>query len=461
MSSDCRSIVLITIDDLRYDGVFENEDASRPRFEPLRKLASDGIVCTRMFSNASGTKRSFPGMFSGCHYYRFGGETEYYEDERPHLAEDLQERGYHTAGLHSNPFLNEQYKYDRGFNRFNPSLDTEISQDLRSRFVQKVTDQITRNDFLFGAARKTISLIGSTVGIDPRGQPYADADTITNQAISILESLEEPMFMWVHYMDVHSPWHPHPNTRSEGVSEREAIAAFHRYRRDPEGIDEETMDLLKRLYYGEVEYLMPRIDELLATVDETCTDPIVLLVSDHGEAFGEHGYYRHPWGLHNELTHVPCLVGGLGYNETEVVSSPTSTLDVRPTLLEAAGGPPAERCDGIPLQEQIGTNRHSRRVVSMTGPPDSGKVSITDGRWKLIRNSESGEIELYDLRDDYEEQDNLADSHPERRRDMVSELETTIDEMHAEEKREQERKDLSESAKRRLEHLGYADDIED
>ena len=455
------SVLLITIDDLRFDGVFPNLQTDIPEYPVLDELSSDGAIAYRCHANATGTKRSFPGIFSGQHYYRYGGDTEGFDETRPHLAEVLQDQGYETAGFHSNPFLDEQYGYARGFDYFNSQPDGAITDGLKERTVKRATNVITDNDRLFSAARTTISLVGSHFGVDPRGQPYADAAEMNSRALAILEDLSTPFFLWVHYMDVHSPWYPRQNTRSEGVTEREAMKAFHRYRRDPEGVGEATISLLKRLYYGEVEYLMQHLNELLDGVRERTSDLFSVLVSDHGEAFGEHGYYRHPWGVHNELTHVPFFVGGSGRESTARIRTPTTTLDVAPTILEAAGLPSDDQ-DGIPIQRQL--DRDDRYVVSQSGPPDRGVMMVSNRRWKLIKNYKTGSVELFEYATDYDETTDCSNEHSE----IVKELSAVLNDVRADiledvdagpEDGDGGADSVSGDVKQRLEHLGYADDL--
>ena len=140
-------------------------------------------------------------------------------------------------------------------------------------------------------------------------------------------------------------------------------------------------------------------------------EAVVFLVSDHGEAFGEHGTLHHGRMLHDVLVHVPLLVAGEGFAKGAIVDEPCSLLDVLPTVCELAGLPTPEGIDGrslLPLARG-GRGRpviaEERRTEAETGfPGDETLVAVRDARWTWIRTTDratgSSSEEIFDRASD-------------------------------------------------------------
>jgi arylsulfatase len=144
-------------------------------------------------------------------------------------------------------------------------------------------------------------------------------------------------------MDVHGPYEPSAEFRRKYVAGRvtdaEAAQLYKRAVAEPNTLTENERQRLIDLYDAEIEYLDANIARLLGELsrlgirDET----LILLTADHGEAFGERGYYEHPRFLSQELTHVPLIATGSGVHPREPVRTPVSTLDITPTVAAVFG----------------------------------------------------------------------------------------------------------------------------
>jgi arylsulfatase A-like enzyme len=115
-------------------------------------------------------------------------------------------------------------------------------------------------------------------------------------------------------MDTYGPYEPPGEYATlyadRELSGREAQSLYQRAIDDPESITESERELLVGLYNAEIRYHDKHIGTLLDAlrIRNLLEESVVIVSADHGDAFGEHGYYEHPRYLHDEITHVPLFV---------------------------------------------------------------------------------------------------------------------------------------------------------
>jgi len=142
-------------------------------------------------------------------------------------------------------------------------------------------------------------------------------------------------------------------------------------------------------------------------------DTLLIVTSDHGEAFREHEQLGHASAVYAEQVRVPLLIRfprGIG-PEPGVERSPVELVDVVPTLLSFLAIEPEMELDGTSLlaPESKASPRHARAWFR-SDMYDTDQASVTDGRYRLIRID--GRAELYDLETDGGEQVDIATRHP-------------------------------------------------
>mgnify|MGYP003313290600 CR=1 FL=1 len=204
-------------------------------------------------------------------------------------------------------------------------------------------------------------------------------------------------------MDPHDPYFPHPydGTGIARVSNQhpdEALAAE-----------------MQALYQGEIEFLDANFGELLARLeaDGIYDDTVIVLVSDHGEEFFEHGGWWHGTSLYDEQIHVPFLVK---WAKGDVQSVPDGDLgrmsDVAPTLISRTAATVPDSMQGVDV---AAGNRSAKDRQVFAEEDHEGNVmwSIqSDGMKLIITNSENPrglpERELFDMRNDPGETNNLS-----------------------------------------------------
>jgi len=220
----------------------------------------------------------------------------------------------------------------------------------------------------------------------------------------------------------------------------------------PDSASLEEMALLRRLYDAEITQLDAVIGRMLGQLESegVLDDSLVIIVSDHGENFGDHGHFRHIFSLYGSTVHVPLLVVPPGGTpEALVRSEPVSLVDLFATILAAAGVEQAETVgssrDLLAADRQAGGEpvlaeyyyplqalQLFERVPAETkraaiGPHLRRLRSIEHDGLRLIWSS-SGEVELFDLETDPREQIDVAGDprYADRQRALTARLEAFV-----------------------------------
>jgi arylsulfatase A-like enzyme len=446
------NVVLITIDSLRYDFIYEGNEIS-PKLPGFEKLADESVEFHNAFANAPYTSDSFPSILGGTHAKRFP-RIKGIEPQRPYLPKILHEKGYSTTAIHSNPNLSEDFGYARGVDHF---WDADTSEDQDDSLLSSIRTHFTRNvpndSALFKFAQWGHDVASSHFGKELGGMPYTDGNQIADEAISFATDASAPAFVWVQFMDVHSPFYPHPETVSQDIEKSTAVKTFNKVRNSPDTSTDVDIDLLKRAYQGEVEYLDKILGRMLERLDsELSGDTLIILTSDHGEAFGEHGRYFHTSGLYDENVHIPLLVR-LPSNEDREVDTAVTNADILPTILNFLTEDVPDACDGSDLLTLDPQNKE-RTVISHSKGVEDGEVMVATSDWKMIRDLEQDSSKLFDRVNDPEERQNIIDDAPERGekadqilRDYFASIKDN--------KTETSERSVGEDTEARLEALGY------
>lgn len=421
-------IVLITVDSLRADSVgFLADDA--PPTPNMDAFADGATLATAATAPSSHTRAAVPAILTSQYAHRFF--TNFLQDvDAPTVAQLLSDAGYETAAFHSNPLLSRHFGYDRGFDTFSDGL----------RFVEntRLPETATR---LYS---KAIRLL--------RRYPYEPAESITERAVEWLGSRDgdAPAFLWVHYMDPHGPY---ALDRERGYldkfrSERLWRKAVTR----PDEVTDDELTRLREAYDGEIEYTDRHLAPLLEAVDAHTDDACTVLTADHGEEFREHGTFSHHPKLYEEVTRVPFVAQLPGARRLS--GDLVSPLDVVPTVLsEVDGVPVSDEFVGVDIGDGGAQRDH---LVTETNPAGSDvMVGIRSRTHKYIVHEDTEE--LYDLRADPAEQENLVGRGHDAEQELRSALTAHLDahEISGGDKLAATAADLDSEMRGRLEDLGY------
>jgi len=331
------------------------------------------------------------------------------------LAQILKRSGYRTAAFIGSHALGTQYGLHRGFDVY----DEHFEQ--------------------------------SQGGSSAVGHRRA-ASEVTERALEWLEADPRPFFLFVHYFDAHGA-PPRKGRQSEDFQEmpRPAAPGPGRGRQPRRTLKRRLKRRWRALYtssgYGE-RYHLARVREIDANLGKLVAflrqrraydHTSIFIVSDHGDAFGEHGETGHREFLYDTTLRVPLIVKcPLGVGGT-VQESLVRVIDIFPTVLGVLGVR-APDVDGtclfplaaVPAPGQLHAYSETRFQLSPDAPLelDSCLDSLRTSRWKLIRDHLAGSSMLFDLRADPGERKDVKARYPEVTRRLKAELEQLLRDSH-------------------------------
>ena len=394
------NVLFIVVDTLRADHLpmYGYETGSTPNLE---RLAEDAIRFDQAFSNSSWTRPSFASILSGRLPSSHGvmSKSDAFPDAVTTLPEALKPAGYTTAGYVTNFNVAPYFNFHQGFDEY---------VFLEPEFVLGADDASAKL-LLMQFIRQRVEKMRAMQGEVSPGTAYQDAETV-NAALTawIDRQSQAPWLLFVGYMDPHDPYFAHPYDGS-GYAR-----AAHQHP------DPSEAPALSALYDGEISYWDRELGELLDGLQERgLYDELTIIVtSDHGEEFNEHGGFWHGTTLYDEQVRVPLLVklpqsrrGGT------VVRHWVQSIDLMPTVLKLLEAPVPEGVQGGDLftgtSVVYAEESHEGNVLESVR-----ELNGTD-EYKLItanRDNPRGlePVELYRVDLDPGEQDNLAQSSPDR-----------------------------------------------
>jgi arylsulfatase A-like enzyme len=301
------SLLLVSVDTLRADRLacYGGPDDVGTG---LCSLARRGARFHWAFAPAPATAPSVTSLLTSRYPSQHGVSeiaTTTLADAATSVAELLAAAGYDTAAFVSNPVLRHERNLDQGFSVY----DDRSTRLERNRAVGE-----------------------------------RDAEATTDAALAWARVARAPWFLWIHYQDPHGPYDPPgapPPRDPPGAAplplleDHSGYGGIPRYQRLP-GL--RSAEGYSRRYLDEVRYLDGQLSRLVAALDAQGSPPAIALTADHGEAFGEDGYwFAHGHALGLDQIRVPLLLRPPGDTPPFVAVRAVSTLDVAPTLLAWAG----------------------------------------------------------------------------------------------------------------------------
>jgi arylsulfatase len=390
------NVLFITVDSWNRNFVgCLNERAKNEGLTPnLDELSKKWIVFPAAFSPSVKTSSSVLSILSGCCPCRYGDWFGSISDKRMLISEILQKNGYDTYGFTSNPCTSSLHLYDKGFNLFNDNL---MFKNVKGRKLQ----------LLLGLK----SLFKS---------PYTAANEINSQVFSHLNKNKSPFFVWIHYMDLHGPY-----ISMNGWQFRNRIFAGRLWRtavNSPEKLSDQERRSLVEVYKEKSKFLDFHIGNLIRQMDDDKT--IIIITGDHGDVFGDHGYFGHPFTFYNEMVNVPVFLkiplGAMISNG--LCRHPVSCMDIVPTVVDLLNLNVEIKFDGHSLMPLLEGRKDEYKTKYIISEISREYACVIKEKWKLIANLGDSSFQLYDLDEDYGEKNNLINN----KLDIKIELEELI-----------------------------------
>jgi arylsulfatase A-like enzyme len=450
-----KSIILITVDCLRADhcGFMGYQ---RPTTPFLDGLAEESLVFPAAIVAGVPTYYSFPAILASRYPLALGREVLGLAVEEKNLASACKENGYTTAFFGAgNPYLSARFGYDFGLDTFRDFLDADLAPlSHPDHGGPKAGWTASVNDILASVSHK-IPGIGAAYdelyfqycqrwAVPPAKsldtlRRFPAADVIVDQARTWIASVgDNPFFLWLHFMDPHSPYYP-TEKGLEMFGGNRLPASRARYLNEywnRSDIGSQRLqghrDEVVEMYDAGIRWVDAQIARLVEALRqfkiwENC---VFAFTADHGEAFLEHGRRYHAPSLTEELIHVPLMIRVPGMKKQLVPAGGFSLLHLAPTLLDVADLPIPSEFQGQSqwrnLRETIAWQAPaiSECIAGCTNPFNLEQrcgarlLALREARYKLLLNFDTQTDYLFDLHTDPRERAPLPNSEgkPERRR---------------------------------------------
>jgi len=357
------NFLFITVDTLRYDhttfGGYAQSAKHRDTTPRLAELVKKSTSFTFCNAPSAGTMASIPAIVTSK-FFHDGIALDYagvppgmpprLKPENTLLTEIMKRGGYYTGVIASHEYWN-----DWGMNQGVDDYDNSIGK--------------TPDPF------------------------RVCADQVTDHALAWISRQQgKKWFLWAHYIDPHGRYVAHPDVVDYGSSEPD-------------------------LYDAEIKWTDQQIGRLLDELQHLPSTPntIIVITSDHGDSMAEHNVPlgTHGTALYRELQNVP-MIFYIPDNAPHLIGGAVSNLDIVPTIAELAGIDVRDLSfEGISEVPALfyGKENHDRIVFAETNAPTPQRAAISE-KWKLIYYLQSNLYELFDLKADPWEHDNLAPKRP-------------------------------------------------
>ncbi len=398
---DNLNVLLVTVDTLRADhlGCYGYQEARTPVID---SLAKEGVRFRRAYSHQPITLPSHATIMTGAHpayhgvhdngLFSLPGKAET-------LAEALQQKGFATGAIISSYVMHRQYGLDQGFDHYDDSLSSRKSSG-GAGFVEMKAGKVS-----------------------DRGLAW------------IKDHTDHRWMLWLHYFDPHKYYQP----------------------------PEKFRKITSHPYDGEIAYADHELGRVIRYLEKSGLrdNTLIILTSDHGEGLGQHGEQTHMIFLYNTTTHVPLIFSLPGVlpagRDTDRVAS---LMDVAPTVLELLDIKPPGSMQGRSLVELLFSDppeRKEKPVLMETRSPwhqygwSPLKAIVANG-YKYV---EAPRPELYNLRDDFNETEDLYEQEKGRARAMARKLSDLRKRYGRDSLSSRSRMEMDKKSQQKLASLGY------
>ena len=446
---EIKNIILIVTDAVRARNL-SCYGCARRTSPNIDALAKKGVLFENAYACSNNSDSSLLTIFSGKFPRRHGIVTHGSRimnkdlEKLPcniFLPQILKKHGYSTLAISSMMLLSRPITrlhrrgYDFCYGTYG-SNQPPIFKILRTGW--KLFRQLKSNKFISPMINRSqkIKEIKNKLGID------IDAEAVTNAAINLIEKHQnEKFFLFIHYEDTHGPYRApesltsqfYDRTRKNNEDDRilkEAIDQFDNKRKPTLGPVKEWLEAAPNLSYilalydGAIAFIDHEIGRLMEAVGNygILDNTLIVLTSDHGESHTEHGIYFDSHGLYDVSIQVPLIFKFSNFYQNKRIRNLVQHVDLTPTIMDILQVKMPKVLDGKSLIPQIENEKEQlHSAVYAEEGCTEWKVAIRTDRHKYIyapseagatcrkcNRVHGGSEELYDLKYDPEETQNIA-----------------------------------------------------
>jgi arylsulfatase A-like enzyme len=290
------NLLIVSIDTLRAQNV-SSYGYPRKTTPFLDELAEQGTLFEDAITTSTTTAPSHMSLFTGLYPVHHGIRAGYNDKlPGPVIASTLAAAGYRTAAFTENGFLVRERGFGEGFEAYTENHGSRIQGP--------------------GEAHKTFG-----------------------QAARWIQAATGPFFLFVHTYQTHAPFWPPPGYETLFADE------------PVPGVDDPLMRKSRDDYDREIRYTDDELAKLVGALDTAGLrdSTLIVVLSDHGEEFLEHGAYQHGAAVFEETLRIPLVLAGPGVPKGQRIPDSVSLIDVFPTALALLGVEPPSEIDGTNL----------------------------------------------------------------------------------------------------------------
>lgn len=445
----------------------------------LEEWTKDARVFENCMSTASSTVPSHAAMFTGklpSEHGTFFGH-QWLDDHHTTAAEALGAAGYQTYLWAANPHVSMAENFQQGFDVEEHPWDPDTYQEAFQIVLRKVQrDKSSEMRERIKSGKANVWMIKAAGQLAEKGLTrWLDQ-----------RDPDRPYFAFINYMEAHRPFIPPRRYRSKMMTEEQVEKSYvtdrswipmWAYTFGMKEYTDEELEIMAATYDATLAELDDLFKSLMTTLEARgdLENTVVILTGDHGEHLGEHHMLDHQYSLYNPLVRVPLVLWAPGRAKPGRDERPVANFDIFPTVLELAGVPMPEGLKSTTvslLNPQEDRPLLSELPATFTEPfisvaqaypefdPNAWKQKLRAfqyGDFKLIWSND-GDHELYEVKVDPLETNDLFESEPERAQELLAELETFVQLMQEPVEHSGARGSLDPAYLQMLKDLGYISD---
>ena len=405
-----KNVLVIVVDTLRADHL-SLAGYSRMTTPHLDRFAGTGTIFDNAISTSSWTLPAHASLLTGL--YPHEHHTELYDDRLPTnipiISDWFSQHGYRTAAFSANTFyFSRSNGFGRGFTVFRDSYPP-----LSALFV------LTKAGQQFRELAYRTHLYDNLLGRD-------SAEFINDEALQWIDREKRPFFAILNYFDIHDPYIPPLPYRNRYIDPKFRLGQMSISFDHFPSLSAAQTEQEVAMYDAALNYTDDQLSSLLSRLEErgVLRNTVVVITSDHGEEFGEHGFFTHTNALYSELIRVPLIIVSPGQVPSGVhISTPVSLTNIPSTLIELATQQkskdfpqtslvtlwrdPASRTEWPPPISEL-----ARMKICQLFPNSTESFqSVTTPEWHYIVGS-NGDEQLFRVDTDPLNKNDLAGSAP-------------------------------------------------